>query len=510
MEQHRSRSLASHVAASPRPLARALVVVIAALAALVVAWSTAAWGSGLDNDSVDYLAAARSLVGSAGWLASDGKPLTLWPPLWPTLLAIGAELGLGFGDATRAWNALATFALVVLCADVTWRTSRSQLAAVGVALAVATAPAIHGSAVMGLSETLFLALVIASLRFLHEHLETATRRTYLLCALFAALAFLQRYLGLALVVSASAAVLLAPTARAWRDRLMGAVGFAALCSLPIAGWCVRNYVLSGHLTGARGVRAGLTWNETFQQSWATLVQWFAPTSAGAPLTQALVAILFVVVIAVAALRVRDRASAWVVFAFPAVYLALSSWFNHQMRLDGIGDRQMLPLAPALWWMFALAAVGAVEAMRGVTARRATAGVCALGLVIHLATDVRTLQPRILEWRDSGAGVYTTRYWRESEFVRELRAMQFDGEIESNDPHAVYLFTGRTAAALPQRATGFRRLTEGDGVRARTLVWFEFNARAVFPMQLLADVYDVTTLTRHPKGAVYRLAVRRRA
>jgi len=508
MLQHRSRSLASHSDASARPGLRAFVAVVASSAALIVAWITAPWGSGLDNDSVDYLAAAQSLTRGAGWLASDGKPFTLWPPLWPTMLALGAELGLSFDAATRAWNALATFALVWLCADLSWRISRSQLAAAGVALAVAAAPAVHGSAVMGLSETLFLALLVAALRYLHEHLETETTRSFLLCALFASLAFLQRYLGVTVIASVCAALAFAPATRPWRRRLASAAAFGALCALPMAAWCARNYAYTGHLTGVRGSRTGLSWSEIGRQSWLTLVQWFAPSQPDSLAAQGLVAALLIAVVAVAALRVRDRASAWVVFAFPAVYLGLSSWFNHDMHLDGIGDRQMLPLAPALWWMFALAAVGAVEAMRSAGARRAVAGLCALGLAVHVAADVRTLRPRVEEWREGGPGVYGTRFWRESDFVRELRAMELEGEIESNDPHAVYLFTGRSAATLPSRAAGFRRLTEGKGVRARTLVWFEFNARAVFPMQLLASVYDVTTLTRHPKGAVYRLAVRR--
>ena len=59
------------------------------------------------------------------------------------------------------------------------------------------------------------------------------------------------------------------------------------------------------------------------------------------------------------------------------------------------------------------------------------------------------------------------------------------------------------------STAVERLKrESDGVRARTLVWFEFNVRAVFPMELLAGTYDVTTVVRHPKGAIYRLEPRK--
>lgn len=487
---------------------RVLVGVVAALAAAVVLWSTAPWGSGLDNDSVDYLAAAHSLRLGEGWLGSNGKPFTLWPPLWPALLAAGNALGLSFDASTRTWNALATFVVVAGSGELAFRLTRSRVASLFAAVAMALSPALHASAVMGLSEAVFVALVVGASLALHAHLQAPTPRTLAACAALAALAPLQRYVGAAVVASIAAAMLFAGPGANWRARAIRAVSFASAASLPLAGWCARNYSLTGTWTGARGIREGLPWEQVARQSGTTLVRWFSPYGSSTALAQFSIAALLVAFVAIAAAAARRREDRWTLFAFPAVYLLMNSWFNHRMVLDGIGDRQMLPLAPPLVWMCATAAVLSVRRMERPTARRALAATLTILVLAHFATSFGELARRCREWRAEGAGVYGTRALSESKIVQELLSMELHGEIASNDPHAVYLFTGRYATPLPLRQNGFRKLKEPAGLRARTVVWFRMNDRAKFPEEMLADAYEIHVVARHPKGGVYSLVPRR--
>jgi hypothetical protein len=44
-------------------------------------------GSGLTPDSASYIAAARNLARGRGATLYDGRPMTLWPPLFPAVMA---------------------------------------------------------------------------------------------------------------------------------------------------------------------------------------------------------------------------------------------------------------------------------------------------------------------------------------------------------------------------------------------------------------------------------------
>ena len=70
-----------------RPVHHAALAVLALAGALAILVPTLRHGSGLTPDSASYIAAARNLVRGHGATLYDGRPMTLWPPLFPAVMA---------------------------------------------------------------------------------------------------------------------------------------------------------------------------------------------------------------------------------------------------------------------------------------------------------------------------------------------------------------------------------------------------------------------------------------
>lgn len=496
--------------------ASSLAVLAAALvgAALVV-WSTARWGVGIDNDAVEFVAAAESLIDGRGFVQSNGAPFALWPPLMPTLLAAGLVLGAPIETTLLVLHPLALLALVWISAGLARRASGSGCVAVACALSLAVAPVLFESMVMGLSEALFVTFAVAAVAGLERHLTTRSRASFAVCALFAALSVLQRYLGVTLVMALSCVLLVAPSTESLAHRVRRTLVFGVLASAPILAWCLRTRALTGHLTGNRGTVAGLGMGELAELTWETFVGWMWPGGGELPLVQLLAAVLILGIVAALLWPSKRRAApsrklCAVLAAFPLVYFALSTYLNHRWELDSIGDRQLVPLAPFAALFAALGFAAARARLERPGARRAFEVLCGLALLAHLGAATMHLSTRMAFWRHEGPGVYGVRSFRESPFTALVREFDFEGQVESNDPHAVYYLARHHTRAAPRRPGGFRKLGAGASERqlAPTLVWFEQNERAVAPIAELSPSFEIEELAQAPGGAIYRVTPRR--
>lgn len=501
---------------TPRFDAGSLAVLAAALlgAALVFA-ATAPWGSGIDNDVVDFFSAAESLLDGRGWVQSNGEPFALWPPLMPTLLAAALALGVPLETTLFALHPLAHFALVWTTASLVRRVSGSACIAVGCALSLAVAPVLFESLVMGLSEALFVTFAVAAVAGLERHLETRSRASFAVCALFAALTVLQRYLGVTLVMAISCVLLVAPSAEPWTSRLRRTFVFGVLCAAPVVAWCLRTRALTGHLTGNRGAVPGPGIATIAELTWETFVGWIWPGAGALPLAQLLSAVL-IVAVAAALLWPSKRSNRlspkrWAALAaFPLVYFSLSTYLNHRWEIDGVGDRQLVPLAPFAALFAALGVAAARAQLKSANVRRVFDLLCVLALLAYLVAAATHLSARMAYWRHEGPGVYGTRSFRQSEFSALVRDFDFGGTVDSNDPHAVFLLARHYTRAAPRRPGGYRKIGAGASERqlAPTLVWFEQNERAVAPVAELSPSFEVEVLARARGGAIYSVTPRR--
>lgn len=76
-----------------------MLLLVIALAAPAFAYVFTPLGGVITiGDSISYVAASRSVLAGEELARADGKPLILWPPLYPVLIAISTRIGVVFGQ----------------------------------------------------------------------------------------------------------------------------------------------------------------------------------------------------------------------------------------------------------------------------------------------------------------------------------------------------------------------------------------------------------------------------
>ena len=78
-----------------------LIVVLAGLGTAHILVRTATYGAAITEDSVYFFSTALNFLAGEGWRGFAGEPLTLWPPLFPLLLAAGGWVGIDPLEAGR-------------------------------------------------------------------------------------------------------------------------------------------------------------------------------------------------------------------------------------------------------------------------------------------------------------------------------------------------------------------------------------------------------------------------
>lgn len=414
-------------------------VLAATGAALLVGASMIPYGLGMTPDSVHYLSAAENLstglsyaTSVVPWNGPFPRPIVAWPPLYPVVLAVVNALA-GVTAGPWALN-------VLLMAASTWQVARTA-PLLGV-LAFVVSPAVVSIHSYALSEPLFLLLAILSLKSQERLLEESGSKTLLIAAAMAALACLTRYLGIALVISGALTLIVS------RRRLLG-LTYAALSVTPLGLWLLRNYSMTGTLTGNR-TASGRDLTELIREAAMTLGGWIVPVS-----SLRIVAFLALLAVGVIlAFRSNFDRSDRPYIAFAAVYLCMLLVLAWSVAFDPLTTRLMVPLVISV----------VILAFRRLDPRkRGLAGVMALLLVAG---------PALVTARDlvyvttvtQGRG-YRAARWRETEAVRMAALGQgpFSGEgiIYSDAPDVLYLYSGRPVRYLPEEGTNLAKLREGS-------------------------------------------------
>jgi len=471
-------------------------------AAALVLCSTAPFGAGVDSDSAQYLSASESAARAAGWIAIDGTPFTLWPPLFPSLLAALKVLGIASVDAARWLGALSAFAVVFGCALAARRLTRRVFAPPLCALALASSAPLIANCSMVLSEPVFLALSVASCLAWLSYTESRSRARFVtLCALSAA-ALLQRYLAVTLVASIALALWIEPTSESLLRRLRRSASYAALVAAPLVLWFVRNRWVTGELDGKRGPAVGNLASDA-HNAWTWATKWFALELDHPLLAAALMTIPLALLASAAWSAFKREPRSRVFVVFPVVYLVGVIALRQVVEFDELDERLLAPLVPATWVALAVGADAWLAHSRGV-ARSVSAIVIGAWFVAHLVFAAGELRERVATWRSEGIGLYEKPHWQHSPTVEWLRSQPAEGVWLSNDPFAVFCTTGRRSTALPLRKQGFARLRDKLAAEPaeRRIAWFTLNQRAVFPQDMLVPALHVERVQQFADGEIY--------
>ena len=491
-----------------------LVAAAAVLGAALVLAREATYGVMLAHDSITYVAAARNLLSGEGLLLHNGRFYVVQPPLYPLLLA-AASLGiLDPHDVAGPVNA-AVFGLTAFVVGQYLRTRlESRFLVVWASLAVALSVPMAELSSWALSGAAFILLATLALVQTDRFLAGGRTRSLVLAAVFTALACQTRYIGVAVAVTVGLLLLSSGRGGASLLRRAGrAAVFSLVVAAPMGLWLLRNYLLTGTLTGdrlpsgytlptllgemvGRLLHGGLLYLDPPWVRWLSLA---ALALAAMALAAAVLAAIAAAALGHVSARERRAPSDWRPFhvfgGFGLAYLA--ALFSIMLWVDvlSVQSRFLVPL----YVPFLVAAVFALDRLlargrqgtlpeivgsppRSGAARAGAGGARGvLAVVLATALSLWTLGQVVANVRAIGRANapdlsrgYGAQPWAVSETLRYVRENPIVGEVRSNAAIVVSLHnrgTGPYKGMSRQLASLLAKVRNGAHV-----VWFEGHWR----------------------------------
>lgn len=238
------------------------------VAATVLVASHTPVGAALSMDSLLYLSTAKNVLAGNG-IAFETYALagpavqetTIWPPLYPVLVAgitwLANLVGTSDVVAIAVFNGCALIVSLILVVRIAGHTA-SINAGVMTAVAVLISPSLQLVHTYAWSEVVFIPLSLAAyLSFLRYLIDDENRELRWLCSmvLLLGLATYTRYVGLAFFAAAALALLYRGRGD-WQARLRATVAASVMYLVIIGPMLIRNYAVSGSLSGGdRGTPA---------------------------------------------------------------------------------------------------------------------------------------------------------------------------------------------------------------------------------------------------------------
>ena len=454
----------------------------AALAAALVLVRTGGHGVGLHWDSAVFVSVAENLLAGRGFVDWRGEPLTLWPPLWPLLLAAGGLAGLDPRQFAGPLNA-AVLGLTVLAAGA-WmrRRLRSRLLAAWGCLAAALSLPLAWAASQALTDAAFVLFAVLALVCADRFLDGGRRSSLALAAGFAALACLTRYNGVAAVAAIALALLLQRGAAPWeKERRAAAFAIAAL--LPLGLWMARNALAAGRLTGhVRPV--DYTLPEILGKIVEIVGEWaIVEDKLGIPVAAGVALLALLAAAGGAAARARLRPNGPAGGRFPHVFAVFVPAFAALYVLalmggatwHGVQERHLAPLFLPLLFMAVFAADRTLARAQGGWPAAAAAAGLALWIACAAFANLRETARAHAE----GTGYYNLPRWTGSETLRYVRENPAETDVYSNASALLSLHIGGPSAwlELPASRPVGRILGGKDRApRAAPRLWFAHAGR----------------------------------
>jgi|SRR5271157_1162237 len=427
-------------------------------------------GLGLSDDSIAYIAGARSLLAGHGyreaWLVSN-NPMTHFPPGFSSALAVIGLFGLDPLRGARFLNALLFGLSTGLIGVLGWRMTKSLAAG----LVLAALFVLNGSLLQvyttAMSEPLFIFLSLLALWMFDLYFERDNHWLWLvLCGIFVGVAYLTRYAGLALVATFLVALFILHDT--WRKRFISAGIFLASVVPWILGWSIRNLLTAGNATNRELVWHPITADNfnttlyTISQFLIPVEDWRKPLNKTPGLVIALTALILLVVLVWAMIE------AWKYFRYPItprsplpqaeglgmretisfttglyIFGYIASIIASMLLFDASTKFQLRILAPVFVSLLILLVLLGVWFWKK---RREIAIVLALFMVgVSIYNQIFTVQ----DLSKGGQG-FASFVWYDSKAMAYLRTIPRVVMIYTNETGAVYLYTNRPTYSLPNR------------------------------------------------------------
>lgn len=445
-----------------------------ALLAAGMVWAATPKGLMVTTDSVAYLQAAENLLGGQGLSLFSGegqvKPLVHFPPLYPLLLAGVGALGLPLLEAARVLNAVLYGGTVLLGWWLLRRHSGSQAWSLIGAGVLAVSPILLAVHTRAMSEPLYLLLSLAALGALVEAAKRPGWRKACLAGVWVGLAYLARYAGSSLVLT-GAVVLGLQRGVGVPERARRLAAFAVPAVGPQALWMARNWLLAGTATNRT-----LAWHPPdpafLKRPIGLLWTWLLPFKFTYPALLASLALLAAVGLLLALRFWRNRhrlpsealarlaspTLAWVCVLHVALYLAVL--VGTIVLLDASTPFDLRLTAPVY-----LALVLALFARLPGWLEGRWAGKAAVVLAGALLLSYSLRGVDLAAAMRQSPGGLGFEGWQDSEVLQLTAGLPADWVYYTDNPEALYFYTGKTGYLFPQSLDPVTQRGRSDFERA---------------------------------------------
>jgi len=466
----------------PPRLASFIALSLIALIGVLLVIRATPNGLGLSDDSIAYIAGARSMAAGEGyreaWLASN-QPVTHFPPAFSSVLAFFGLFGADPLRAARWVNALLFGLNAALLGILGWRMTPSLMAGIALAGLFVTSGEMFSVHAVAMSEPLFIFLSLLAFWMFDLYFERHHHWLWMIaCGTFVGMAYLTRYAGLALVVTFVAALLILHTT--WRKRL-SSIGIFLASVVPWAlGWSIRNRLVAGNATNRAFAWHPLT-SENIDPGLRVFSDFFIPIEPwrrvifkqpGVIETMIILVLggVFVWVLVTAwrylkkPQHERTGKEAREVLSFTTglfIFAYLASIISSMLMFDAATKFRLRILSPVLVSLLILVVVFGIW----LWLRNRHRGVVIVLTILVFALSMYKQTLTFSTWAKSELG-YASFQWYDSKAMDYLNELPEDVMIYTNEPGAVYLYTGRGSYVLPDRfdsATAIERTNFEKGV-----------------------------------------------
>jgi hypothetical protein len=423
-------------------------------------------GLGLSDDSIGYIAGARSILSGQGyreaWLASNG-PVTHFPPAFSSLLALIGLSGLDPLRGARFLNALLFGANAFLLGILGWRMTKSQAAGATLALLFAVNASLFNAHAVAMSEPLYIFFSLAafltfSAYFLPSPRGRGQAEGWLIATGFlVSFAYLTRYAGLALLATFLLALILLQDT--WKKRLTSAGIFIASTLPFLVGWGIRNMVVADNATNRTLVYHPLT-AENIETGIYNISEFLIPVESWRralikipnffPVLIALLALILLIWVVTKGLKkfLQPAAKTPEILSFTNglyIFGYLASIISSMLLFDASTKFKLRILSPvyvALLVLLVLLGHWAWQ-KRGILLRE----IITLAAIVVLTLSAYDTSAFVTKLHKGGQG-YASFKWYDSDAMAFLRQLPAGMRIYTNQPGPVYLYTSRPAYVLP--------------------------------------------------------------
>lgn len=504
---------------------------------VIVLISTHKYGAGASPDSVNYVAAARSLLAGKGFLRFNGVIYDTWPPFYSILLASLKLCGIDYLISARCISAMSLGLLIFLASLWVLRYSNSLFLAVLCSISILFSKPLFHISCYAWTEALFITLITAFFFALNSTLKNPNFKTGFVLALITAAVCLTRYVGVALIPIGVLLFLINKKQLFWK-RAMFAISWTVGSILPLSLWLLRNRLLTGAVMGSGRAPADTTFFENVALAGKVIAGWFLPHQIVQSVPGGISFCVFFVLIAVVLASIisnsRKYNRYWLdsplipVLLFLVLYTLGILISVSRVKVDALNDRLLSPLyVPAVLLffggiknMFALglkATTDRKEIRSTIIQKALLAGI---GVGVWFGMGANFVLSRAQNAFQYGAGGFNHSRWQKSETISWLKTHHLEGRLFSNNICPLYFLTDHLAETTPIVSSYFdnsparvkeskRQLSNfisavNSGDKAY-IVWLSLRSRKhLSAPDQLSKYCQIKTVKKFRDGAVFAL------